>query len=174
MLELTAVSASLVSLSEVWRERGVSVRPSQEADEDFHRALFFSVRAPEFMVAGWPEAVLRDFLAGQSQLQRRHYANVYSGALTQIVTHDGTPIGRLILYATPGDIRVVDISLLPDWRGGGLGSALLEAVETQAVAARVSVSLSVDLHNPARRLYLRRGFVPVSDDGMAQEMRLPV
>lgn len=135
--------------------------------------LFFSVRAPEFAMMGWPEATLRDFLAGQSQLQNRHYTNVYPNAANLVVTQHDTAIGRVILYASPGDIRVVDIALLPQWRGSGLGGALLEAIKQQAKARGASVSLSVDLNNPARRLYLRQGFQPVSDNGVAQEMRLP-
>lgn len=160
-------------LPQDWLQRGIALRPRRDGDEAFTQELFFSVRAPEFAVMGWPEAALRDFLAGQSQLQNRHYANVYPNAANLVVTRHETAIGRVILYASPGDIRVVDIALLPQCRGNGLGAALLDAVKQQAQAARVSVSLSVDLNNPARRLYLRQGFLPVSDNGIAQEMRLP-
>lgn len=169
-LNLPAVT---ITLPQVWHDRGIDLRLRRDDDEIFTRELFFSVRGPEFAMMGWPEPVLRDFLAGQSQLQNHHYAKVYPNAANLVVTRHGTAIGRVILYPSPGDIRVVDIALLTQWRGSGLGGALLEAVKQQAKAARVSVSLSVDLHNPARRLYLRQGFLPVSDNGIAQEMRLP-
>jgi ribosomal protein S18 acetylase RimI-like enzyme len=162
-----------LALPQAWQDQGIALRPRRDDDAAFMRELFFSVRAPEFAVMGWSEPALRDFLAGQSRMQNRHYANVYPNAVNLVVTRHGTAIGRVILYPSPGDIRVVDIALLPQWRGSGLGTALLGAVTQQAKAARVSVSLSVDLHNPARRLYLRQGFLPVGDNGVAQEMRLP-
>jgi len=165
--------ATAIVLPPDWLDRGIALRPRQEDDEAFVRELFFSVRGPEFSVMGWPEPVLRDFLAGQSQLQNHHYANAYPNAANLVVTRHGTAIGRVILYPSPGDIRVVDIALLPQWRGHGLGAALLDAVKQQAKACHASVSLSVDLHNPARRLYLRQGFLPVRDNGVAQEMCLP-
>jgi len=162
-----------IALPQDWQDQGIALRPRREEDEAFLRDLFFSVRAPEFAVMGWPEPVLRDFLAGQSHLQNRHYANVYPNAANLVVTSHGTAIGRVILSPSPGDIRVVDIALLTQWRGNGLGAALLDAVKQQAKAARVSISLSVDFSNPARRLYLRHGFLPVGDNGIAQELRLP-
>lgn len=165
--------ATSITLPRAWQDQGIALRPRRDDDAAFMRELFFSVRAPEFAAMGWPEPVLRDFLAGQSQLQNHHYANAYPLAANLVVTRHGTAIGRVILHPSPGDIRVVDIALLTQWRGNGLGGALLDAVKQQAKAARVSVSLSVDLHNPARRLYLRQGFLPVRDNGVAQEMRLP-
>lgn len=162
-----------LALPQSWQECGIALRLRRDEDEMFMRELFFSVRAPEFAVMGWSEPALRDFLAGQSRMQNRHYANVYPNAINLVVTRQGTAIGRVILYPSPGDIRVVDIALLPQCRGSGLGSALLDAVKQQAKASRTSISLSVDLNNPARRLYLRQGFVPVGDNGIAQEMRLP-
>lgn len=169
-LNLPAIA---LTLPQAWQDQGIALRPRRDDDEAFMRELFFSVRGPEFAVMGWPESALRDFLAGQSQLQNRHYANVYPNAANLVVTRNGIAIGRVVLYPSPGDIRVVDIALLTQWRGSGLGGVLLEAVKQQAKACRASVSLSVDLNNPALRLYLRQGFLPVSNNGVAQEMRLP-
>lgn len=167
------IPATTIALPQNWLDRGIALRPCRDGDAAFVRDLFFSVRAPEFAPAGWPEAVLRDFLANQSQLQNSHYATAYPHATNLLVTHDGAAIGRVILHASPGDIRVVDIALLPQWRGGGLGAALLTAIRHQAQACRASVSLTVDLHNPALRLYQRQGFVAVRDNGFSQEMCFP-
>jgi GNAT superfamily N-acetyltransferase len=50
-------------------------------------------------------------------------------------------------------------------RGGGIGARLLMALEDAARDAGIDrLSLSVDNENPARRLYLRCGYVPVSTD----------
>jgi GNAT superfamily N-acetyltransferase len=50
-------------------------------------------------------------------------------------------------------------------RGGGIGARLLMALEDAARDAGIKrLSLSVDNENPARRLYLRCGYEPVSSD----------
>lgn len=54
----------------------------------------------------------------------------------------------------------VAIGVVPGWRGRGVGGALLDALlgaaSSQGFAA---LSLSVELDNPAARLYERKGFV---------------
>lgn len=53
----------------------------------------------------------------------------------------------------------LSISLLPDYRGQGIGSQLLGALLTDLKARKVGqVSLSVSKNNPAYRLYQKHGF----------------
>ena len=61
---------------------------------------------------------------------------------------------------------MVDIALLPDWRGRGVGTALTQPVIAEARAAGKTVSISVEKHNPAERLYRRLGFREVADEGV--------
>lgn len=64
------------------------------------------------------------------------------------------------------DVPELSIGVYPEFRGGGLGSLLLGSLIVRARAAGVpALSLSVAAENPARRLYLRLGFVGVADDG---------
>jgi ribosomal protein S18 acetylase RimI-like enzyme len=77
-------------------------------------------------------------------------------------------IGRLILAWGDRDLRVVDIALVPQCCGIGLGTALLRAVMAQAVG---SVSIHVERFNPALRLYQRLGFVHEEDTGVYYRMR---
>jgi ribosomal protein S18 acetylase RimI-like enzyme len=65
---------------------------------------------------------------------------------------------------------VVDISLLPECRGRGIGTALLEAVIAEASGAGKFVALSVEKLNPALRLYRRLGFRKVDDQGVYWSM----
>lgn len=69
------------------------------------------------------------------------------------------------------DIPELAIGVRADVRGQGVGTALLQALLSTAAQHSVShASLSVELDNPARRLYERAGFRPVSDDGAAWTM----
>ena len=132
-------------------------------DGPFLERLFISVRIDELGPTGWPEEAKHAFLANQFTFQRKHYANAYGGGDFRIVEQDGVPVGRLSLFWGADEVRVVDISLLPDRRGGGLGTALIRMVQADAAARGKAVSLHVDLMNPAQCLYRRLGFV---EDGM--------
>jgi ribosomal protein S18 acetylase RimI-like enzyme len=139
-----------------------TLRPITAADDAFLLALYVSVRAPEFAVLGMPEAQMTAFLAGQYRLQSHHYATHYDTSRFAIVTVDKQPAGRLLAdYGQ--EVRIVDISLLPAFRGKGLGTALLETVIAEAGATKCAVSLHVEASNPARRLYERLGFLDTGE-----------
>jgi GNAT superfamily N-acetyltransferase len=57
------------------------------------------------------------------------------------------------------EVPEMGIGLHHGWRGQGVGGALIAALCRCAVEAGVAgLSLSVEVDNPARRLYLRHGF----------------
>lgn len=61
------------------------------------------------------------------------------------------------------DVPELSVCVLPGYRGAGLGAALVEAaVEEARQRSLDAVSLSVEVGNPARRLYERLGFAPVA------------
>jgi len=138
--------------------RGISLRGETEEDFPFLEHLFASVRWQDLEVTGWPKEAKLAFLQQQFALQVLHYAAHYADTDFGVVVHDGEPIGRLYLYRTPRELRIVDISLAPEWRGQGIGSALLEAVFAEAAATGVKVTIHVEQMNPARGLYRRLGF----------------
>lgn len=59
----------------------------------------------------------------------------------------------------------LSIALLPGYRGSGIGTRLMKALFAALTPIAQSVSLSVQLRNPAFRLYHRLGFQVVSQDG---------
>ena len=59
---------------------------------------------------------------------------------------------------------------MPKARGQGIGGAILKDVLDDAAAAGKAVSIHVEVHNPARRLYERLGFEAVEDKGIYVEM----
>jgi GNAT superfamily N-acetyltransferase len=59
----------------------------------------------------------------------------------------------------------VAVAVVDGQRGRGIGSALMEAIHGRAREQGVAtISLSVDADNPAKRLYLRLGYVEVEGD----------
>ncbi len=144
----------------------VTLRPRRPADEPFLRRLYHSVRRDEVAASGFGPDFARTFLDDQFKLQTDHFDRA-QGARSRfsLVMCKGSAIGRLYLRETDDALHVVDISLLPEWRGRGIGGALLREVLEQAAAAGKSVTLSVDRRNRAQLLYRRLGFVQAEDTG---------
>jgi RimJ/RimL family protein N-acetyltransferase len=70
-------------------------------------------------------------------------------------------------------IPEVSIGVVAEWRGRGVGGALLDSLARAARDREVdALSLSVERTNPALRLYERHGYVVVDDTGGALTMRL--
>ncbi|QOC22937.1 GNAT family N-acetyltransferase [Wenzhouxiangella sp. AB-CW3] len=151
----------------------LKLRPESDADETFLEALYGTTRADEMALVQWPEAQVRQFVGQQFRAQRAHYRRHYPGAAFLVVEKDGQPIGRLYLHTTGRELRLMDILLLPEWRGHGLGRQLLAAVVRMAMDASLPVTLHVEPFNPARRWYQRLGFELLDERGVYWFMRLP-
>ena len=65
----------------------------------------------------------------------------------------------------------LSIAILPEYRGQGVGTFLLDALLQTACERFTAVSLSVSADNPAARLYRRLGFMVVADSGSSLTMR---
>ena len=85
----------------------------------------------------------------------------FPDARFEIVEDADGPVGRIVTDRGTEAFTLVDIALLPERCGRGLGTRLLAAVMDEARAVGRPLRLSVTAHNPgARRLYERLGFVP--------------
>jgi ribosomal protein S18 acetylase RimI-like enzyme len=142
------------------------VRPATAADDPFIAHLFKTARAEDFAAAGLPAQVLDRLLEQQFFAQTRGYALQFPGAISLVVLRRDEPVGRLILEAGGRSWRLIDIVLLPSWRGQGIGGDLIAAVARAAQAAEADeLCLTVFSTNfAARRLYDRLGFVETGHD----------
>ena len=145
---------------------GISYRPSTEADLAFVSSVYASTRIEEVAATGWSLEMQQQFLAHQADAQHRHYQRHYPDAEWLVIERDGEPVGRLYLEEWPSQIRLIDISLLPEGRGGGVGGAILADLQAMATAAGKALSIHVERNNPAMRLYLRLGFAKVDEHGV--------
>ncbi len=114
----------------------------------------------------WDEKQKDAFLRAQFDAQDRWYHENYTGASFDVVLVDGERAGRLYLNRGDSEIRIVDIALLPEHRGNGIGSALLRDLLAEADAAGKRVTIHVERLNPALRLYERLGFSVAEDKGV--------
>jgi GNAT superfamily N-acetyltransferase len=140
----------------------VARRPAGEADRSFMLRVYAGVREPELEAAGLPREQWETFIAQQFDAQDRHYAT-YRDTSFEVVLVDDEPAGRLIVARWPDDLRVVDVALLPEHRGRGVGGTLLRSLLEEADERGVKASIHVERFNPALRLYTRLGFRSVSE-----------
>ena len=152
-------------LSDRLRELHLSLRPACHADRPFLLTLFASFRAEEMARIPWPQDRKDAFLADQFRLQHHHFVSYFSGADFWIVERSlpsaqPSPVGRFYIDRSTPLWRVVDIGFLPDARGQGLGSALLNWAQTQtADAGAAGIDLHVLITNlRAEKLYRSLGF----------------
>jgi len=158
-------AAHRLALPPVLADRGFALRPETEADVPFLRRLYISTRWEEMaLVADWTEAQKIAFLESQFAAQRSYYLVHYANAAFDVLEAQGVAAGRLYLDRQADTLLIVDIALLPQWCGRGIGTALLEAMFAEARLTGRGVTISVEKFNPAQRLYRRLGFREYAED----------
>jgi ribosomal protein S18 acetylase RimI-like enzyme len=145
-----------------------SLRGVTPADEPFLRQLYASTRAGEFEAVAWTPEEKTAFLNMQFDAQSRQYSGAYTDADTSfdIIEIDGAAAGRLYLAAWPAEIRIIDIALAPEYRGRGVGSALMQQILGTARTGGRCVTIHVEIDNPALHWYQRLGFVALEQRGL--------
>lgn len=149
------------------------VRPARPEDQEFLFRLYASTR-PEVSALGWDAQQQEAFLRMQFNAQQRWYETAYPVSEHNIITVNNVPAGRMLLSRGHDSVTLVDISLLPDFRSHGIGSALIHKLIETAAAKGQAVTLQVLRTNPAQHLYLRLGFVVTGQDEMYLQMKISV
>ena len=154
---------------------GLSLRWIGDEDLPFLAELYASTRREEVAQVPWSEEQKEAFLRWQFDSQHQHYQQYYPDCEFLVVERPtpagGEPIGRLYVDRWPEEIRLVDVALLPEHRGGGLGTALLEALLDEGRERCLPVTIHVEHNNPALRLYRRLGFRHVDSNGVYYLMK---
>ena len=136
----------------------LSLRPVTPADDAFLFELYASTRE-DIASLGLGDARRTALMHVQFMAQRNGYRLRFPNAEHQVVLVNGQQVGRLWVAREPGELRVVDISLLPAHRNTGLGTSLLRSLQEEAALSGKPVRLSVARESRARKLYERLGFV---------------
>ncbi len=150
------------------------LRPYCADDQEFLFRLYASTRLHEIAGFGWPEAQQQAFLRMQFNAQQHWYEMSYGQADHQIIEKGGIPIGRIMVFRQPAFVLLVDIALLPEFRGQGIGAELIGKLIQECDQRKLPLRLQVQRVNPAQRLYERLGFNKTGEDQMYLQMeKLP-
>ena len=145
---------------------GLCLRPAGPEDAELLYRIYASTREEELAVVPWDDSVKEAFLRMQFRAQDTYYRATYPDASYDLIVSGDDVLGRL--YVDRGDDawRVLDIALLPEHRGAGLGTRLMSEILAEAATAGKPVQIHVERFNPARHLYDRLGFREIADEGV--------
>jgi ribosomal protein S18 acetylase RimI-like enzyme len=148
----------------------ITLGPEGPEHKPFLYALYASVRQPELEAWGWPEAARETFLRVQFKAQQNFRAT-HPQAQSLIVFRAGEPIGRLIVCRSESETRLLDIALVPEHRGRGVGSMLIRRLMAEAAEAAQPLRLDVLKGRRAAALYKRLGFKRVGGTELHDELQ---
>lgn len=119
----------------------------------------------------WTDRQKDEFLHMQFNAQHSFYHEQFSSAQFDIIestneSHNYISIGRLYVDRRADEIRIIDIALLPEYRGKGIGGELMQSLMEEASGSNLSVTIHVEHNNPAMHLYQRLGFRHIRDEGV--------
>lgn len=145
----------------------ITLRPIRDEDMEFLLRLYGTTRADEMaLVVDWTDEEKDFFVRMQFEAQHAQYHQHYGDAQFDLVLVKGIPAGRLYVHRRPTEIRLVDISFMPEYRNQGIGTALLKQLFSESEDSGKPVTIHVEKYNPAMRLYERLGFTPSADRGV--------
>ena len=151
-------------------ELKISLRPATPEDQKFLQTLYASTRQEEMSLVNWSAAQKEAFLLMQFSARQRSYESSFPGAAHRIILVEGALAGAMIVSRNSEEIRLVDISLLPERRNQGIGSRLIGDLIAESVQGGLPLRLSVLQGNRAAHLYERLGFAKSGEDGMYAQM----
>ncbi|MBU7315153.1 GNAT family N-acetyltransferase [Paenibacillus oleatilyticus] len=143
---------------------------AQAEDESFLYEVYASSRIGEVGAWGWGPGQIDQFLRMQYRFQQKAYSEQYPEAAWNIVWRGQERVGRRMTAWLEDRIVLVDVALLPAYQRQGIGTSLLQSLQQEAQKAGKPLWLSVQAHNPARRLYERLGFRTQQENGLYCEM----
>lgn len=154
----------------------IELQAVQEVDLPFLYRVYASTREDELSLVSWSAEQEEDFLRMQFEAQDKYYRERFPEASFDLVKVNGQQAGRLYVDRRRDEIRIIDIALLPEYRGMGTGSLLLQRLLREARDDEKPVRIHVESNNPAMTLYKRLGFRVVEEQGVyhLMEYRAPV
>jgi ribosomal protein S18 acetylase RimI-like enzyme len=148
----------------------ISLRLATDEDRSFLLRVYGGTREEELSVTDWTREQKDAFIEMQFTAQDTYWREHYVGAEFFVIERrqeDGSTegIGRLYLHGRTQELRLMDIAILPTFRGQGIGTLLLNQLIERAASEGKSLTIHVEQFNPALALYERLGFRRIGEFG---------
>jgi ribosomal protein S18 acetylase RimI-like enzyme len=144
----------------------VTLRDVTPEDRDFLRDVYATTRAAEMEMVPWSDEQKHAFLDFQFNAQDTYYREKFALAQYSVILLDQTPVGRLYVLRDDQEIRILDVTVLPEYRKRGIGSFLVTNLLEEAERSGKAVQIYIESFNPSRELFERMGFSAVAEEGI--------
>lgn len=122
-------------------ERPVTRRLATHYDQDLLRVIFTDSRSSWF--AALPVPLAAALLEVQFRAHRNDRELRWPHSVDQIVELHGVPAGRVTVSIGGDEIRIIDLALLPGFRGQGIGRTILTDVKLEAAELGLPLRMTV-------------------------------
>jgi ribosomal protein S18 acetylase RimI-like enzyme len=143
----------------------LTLRPTRTDDQEFLYRLFSLVYSEKLQLVPLSAEEKKTLVELMYQGFTRHYDSLAPASDDRLVLLNNESIGRMILLQTREEIRLADLAILPQYRGIGIGSALISQLQTESLMSKRPVHLQVGRFDRALRLYQRLGFYKIDTIG---------
>lgn len=131
----------------------IAYKPIKQPDFAFLKIVYRGTREGELNANNWTADQKNSFIEFQFNAQHAHYTSTFKGAEFNIITFNKINIGRLYTCESEKEIRLIDISLLPKYRGKGIGTRILKNLIEKSNTTGKVLNLHVLQTSPALKLY---------------------
>ncbi|MEO0509777.1 MAG: GNAT family N-acetyltransferase [Verrucomicrobiota bacterium] len=141
----------------------LKLRPRDDDDQPFLTHLFALTVSERLRLWHWDAGEAQKIVDQQFHAHSEHYRQLDEEKSDVIIELDDQSVGRMLWFHNRDEIRLADISLLPECRGRGIGTAAIETLKSFSVQGKRPLRLHVEKFSNAVRLYLRQGFYLLED-----------
>lgn len=152
------------------------VRPVTVADKRFLFAVYASTRTEELATTNWTPTGRQAFLQSQFETRQEGYRAHFPKAKHQIICTGRTAIGVCSTQLEADALRLLDLALLPDYRGAGIGHQIVRGLQDEARLDQKPMRLHALSFSRAVRFFTRLDFAPAGSHGpyIKMEWRPPM
>ncbi len=151
--------------TETKSEVSISLRPVESDDREFLFRVYGSTRADEMAMVPWTDEQKESFVRSQFNAQLAHYEKTYPTANHDVILVSGKPAGRLYVARLADEIRIADITVLPEERNAGIGTYLLRQLMEESKQTGKITRIYVEEFNRSLTLFQRLGFIVGEQQG---------
>ena len=143
----------------------ITLRTAHSDDHPFLLSVYAATRADELALTPWTSEQRDAFVRMQFLAQDSFYHEKYPDGDYNIILREGEPVGRLYVVREEDLIRILDITVLPQFRNSGIGGHLIQNLLDDATRTGRRAQIYVENFNPSLTFFQKRDFSILKEDG---------
>jgi len=143
----------------------IQLRPVEEKDTAFIEAVYRTTREAELNLTNWSEHQKNAFISMQAAAQHAEYKAKFPNVKFQVIIYNKKSAGRFYTAENENEIRLMEMTILPEFRGKGIAKELLQQSIERSNKIQKKLSCHVEASNPILKFYQRLGFVHLKNNG---------